>query len=237
MRHRVRLLVTLAALASAWSGVALSQDPPSWDLDLAPRFYNLPTAEGSGMAAWLSMECDGQGPRYMRMTCRFTHTSIRQPSEDDVRAAVEQARATEIDPSGLAGLRSHCERERLPVCECFGRASSAEVAGCVRDELARSAEANARSCRVSTHAFQADFERVGRTRWHATTRGLLCSNVTAMVLDSDESYTLWAYTQTRVAVDDPSDPLCGGLTEGSRVRYDWRSPRTFPIACSSVRSE
>lgn len=94
------------------------------------------------------------------------------------------------------------------------------------------AEARARACRMHRATFELDLERVSRTRWTGTLRGgVLCGNVTAIVLDASDSLRAWTYTQTRVAVDDASDPLCGGLQAGAVTRFATLAPDYFPASC------
>lgn len=212
----------------------------SWDLESPPLLFNAGQVTPEGISSWLTMRCEGDEPRYLRMHCTFEHTSIWQPAEEAVRE-----RMAEFDRDS-AGLRT---RDLVPwrrecgndphvssACPCFVQADDHRP---VEDERAcfvrvhrERAEARATACRVHHGAFELDLERVSRTRWMGTLRSLLCGNVTAIVLDATDNLRGWTYTQTRVTVDDSSDPLCGGLQAGAVTRFASNAPDYFPATCS-----
>lgn len=239
----VALVLTVAAVAigaHAQERERRTRAHPTWDLESAPLLFSAGQTHPGGTPSWLTMQCEGDAPRYERMRCTFEHTAVFRPNEERVR---ERLATFDRDMAGvrmrdLTGWRNDCldSPSADPVCACFASDDDDERAENPRDcyvRLRRAyTEARARACRLQRATFYVDMERVSRTRWAGTLRGGVCGNVTAFVLDGTESLLAWTLTQTRVAVDDASDPLCGGLQAGGVSRFETMADDYFPAECA-----
>lgn len=253
MRRYVALVLVLAATLPS-SGTAQRSHgtsaptptpPDSWELPATGmEFGRAVQTAPAGAISWMAMQCSGDAPRYMHVHCVFRTVAVRVPTASAIDEAVREVREHSFQASELATLRRMCAAPRSEVpgrerdasesmCACLSR-DAAERVGCVLDVIAEWERTRVSACEVGTQSFEVDLERVGRTRWSGTATGVLCANVTAVIVDSDDEYLRWTYTQTRVAVDDSSE-LCGGFEVGAVQRFDTRGPSILeaPLPCST----
>lgn len=93
-------------------------------------------------------------------------------------------------------------------------------------------EAQARACRISHVSFTVELERVARTRWSGTLLDAHCGDVATILIDTNEAFTAWTFTQMIVTAGRALDPSCGARAAGSVTRFDSAAPALVPLACS-----
>jgi hypothetical protein len=223
---------------------------------MPPRFFNLASPTDN---SWLSMTCR-PAPTLNTIACDFVQLSIRQKSDADVTEAVAKAREEmRAHPEELAAAKvaKMCaegkknaasrpepetparkmglaiERARFEaLCSCPD-----EDDACRHEAFAALVEHNERICKVQAYEFDAEFTRAGPHKWvHNPGPTGLCNVVKVIVIESDETGSLWRYTQTRLSADEGE--LCSVLKDGINVplRYAWDAQSTMALACSLIEA-
>ncbi|RKH01245.1 hypothetical protein D7X32_21080 [Corallococcus carmarthensis] len=93
----------------------------------------------------------------------------------------------------------------------------------------------AKTCHISTNAFEVLFTRMNKKKWINQPRPSgICNVVTAVILErQDDTGVMWTYTQTRVAVDDDA-AVCKGFELNKPLTFTSGGSSAVVLDCSGI---
>jgi len=251
LRGGVQMRVLLAALLMA--AIPIHGAEPK-ALKGPPHFGLTGTDTGTGV---MSMECKGDPP-YALISCDFVQVGIRRDSEKEfekeraelkeqlaktseadllkqVSAVREAAKKTDgvlrTNASTLVPEKLQYLRESFVLLQAVAACTAKP---CIVDALLKQQAGERNSCKVSTHTFSSEFQRVGPNKWVSNPgpQGI-CNIVYVQTLENEkDSSGLWTFTQTNVTADKGG--LCEGIELNKPSIFSWRSQTELIMDCHVI---